>query len=159
MSTSSINDGPEKRLAALGITLPELPKPMANYVPYVLSGNLLFVSGQGPRTADQSLMTGKVGREITVEEAYSHARLTGINLLAVAHHSQNGLDRVRRVVKLTGFVNASDDFQDHPKVINGCSDLLVEVFGDAGKHARSAVGMSSLPFNISVEIEAIFEIF
>jgi len=103
-------------------------------------------------------MTGKVGRDVTVDEAYAHARLVGINLLSVVHHAQNGLSTVRRVVKLTGFVNASEDFRDHPKVINGCSDLLVDVFGDAGKHARSAVGVNSLPENITVEIEAIFEI-
>jgi enamine deaminase RidA (YjgF/YER057c/UK114 family) len=97
-------------------------------------------------------------REVTLEDAYARARLVGINLLSVAHHAKDGLGGVRRLLKLTGFVNASDDFRDHPKVINGCSDLMVEVFGDAGKHARSAVGVSSLPGNISVEIEAIFEI-
>jgi enamine deaminase RidA (YjgF/YER057c/UK114 family) len=158
MSVSSIHHLAERRLAELGITLPDLPKPVANYVPFIISGNLLFISGQGPRAADGKLITGKVGRDVTADEAYAHARLVGINLLSVVHHAQNGLSTVRRVVKLTGFVNASDDFQDHPKVINGCSDLLVEVFGDAGKHARSAVGVSSLPLNITVEIEAIFEI-
>ena len=157
MSTSSTHDSPEKRLKDLGIVLPACPQPVANYVPFTVSGNLLFVSGQGPRTADQKFLTGKVGREVTAEEAYSRARLVGINLLSVVHHAQNGLSTVRRVVKLTGFVNASDDFQDHPKVINGCSDLMVEVFGDIGKHARSAIGVSSLPQNITVEIEAIFE--
>jgi enamine deaminase RidA (YjgF/YER057c/UK114 family) len=158
MSTSLSHDSVEKHLEDLGIVLPAFPRPVANYVPFTIIGNLLFVSGQGPRTADQKFMTGKVGRDVTAEEAYAHARLVGINLLSVVHHAQNGLSTVRRVVKLTGFVNASDDFQDHPKVINGCSDLLVEVFGDAGKHARSAVGVSSLPLNITVEIEAIFEI-
>lgn len=158
MSVSSIHHLAGTRLAELGIVLPPLPEPVANYVPFTISGNLLFVSGQGPRTADRKFMTGKVGREITLEEAYAHARLVGINILSVVHHAQNGLSTVRRVVKLTGFVNASDDFRDHPKVINGCSDLLVEVFGDAGKHARSAVGVSSLPENITVEIEAIFEV-
>jgi len=158
MSVPSIHHLADKRLAELGIVLPRLPEPVANYVPFTISGNLLFISGQGPRTADQKFMTGKVGREITLEEAYAHARLVGINILSVVHHAQNGLSTVRRVVKLTGFVNASDDFRDHPKVINGCSDLLVEVFGDAGRHARSAVGVSSLPENITVEIEAIFEV-
>ena len=158
MSVPSIHHLADKRLAELGIVLPRLPEPVANYVPFTTSGNLLFISGQGPRTADQKFMTGKVGREITLEEAYARARLVGINILSVVHHAQNGLSTVRRVVKLTGFVNASDDFRDHPKVINGCSDLLVEVFGDAGKHARSAVGVSSLPENITVEIEAIFEV-
>ena len=131
---------------------------MANYVPFVRSGNLLFISGQGPRTLDNKFLTGKVGKDITAAEAYDHARLVGINLLAVVYHAQNGLATVVRVVKLTGFVNATDDFRDHPKVINGCSDLLVEVFGETGRHARSAVGVSGLPENISVEIEAIFEV-
>jgi enamine deaminase RidA (YjgF/YER057c/UK114 family) len=158
MSTSSTDILAEKRLAELGITLAELPKPIANYVPFVRSGNLLFISGQGPRTSDKKFLTGKVGQDITVEEAYDHARLVGINLLAVVYHAQNGLDTVRRVVKLTGFVNTSDDFRDHPKVINGCSDLLVDLFGEAGRHARLAVGVSSLPENISVEIDAIFEV-
>lgn len=158
MSVSSIHHLADIRLAELGIVLPPVPQPVANYVPFTLSGNLLFISGQGPRTPDQKFMTGKVGREITLEEAYAHARLVGINILSVVHHAQNGLSTIRRVVKLTGFVNASDHFRDHPKVINGCSDLLVEVFGDAGKHARSAVGVSSLPENITVEIEAIFEV-
>jgi len=148
----------EARLRELGLTLPTVPPAVANYLPYRVSGNLLFLAGQGPRGADGSFMTGKVGRDVTVDEAYAHARLVGINLLSVVHHAQNGLSTVRRVVKLTGFVNASEDFRDHPKVINGCSDLLVDVFGDAGKHARSAVGVNSLPENITVEIEAIFEI-
>ena len=158
MSVSSIHHLADKRLAELGIVLPPLPQPMANYVPFTISGNLLFISGQGPRTVDQRFMTGKVGREITLDEAYAHARLVGINILSVVQHAQNGLSTVRRVLKLTGFVNASDDFREHPKVINGCSDLLVEVFGDAGKHARSAIGVSSLPGNITVEVEAIFEV-
>jgi enamine deaminase RidA (YjgF/YER057c/UK114 family) len=158
MSVSSIHHLAERRLTELGITLPALPKPVANYLPFTISGNLLFISGQGPRAADGKYFTGKVGRDVTADEAYAHARLVGINLLSVVHHAQNGLSTVRRVVKLTGFVNASDDFQDHPRVVNGCSDLLVEVFGDAGKHARSAVGVTSLPMNITVEIEAIFEV-
>ena len=158
MSVSTSHHLADKRLAEPGIVLPALPQPVANYVPFTISGNLLFVSGQGPRTAEQKFMTGKVGREVTVEEGYAHARLVGINLLSVVHHAQNGVSSVRRVVKLTGFVNASDDFRDHPKVINGCSDLLVDVLGDAGRHARSAVGVSSLPENITVEIEGIFEI-
>jgi enamine deaminase RidA (YjgF/YER057c/UK114 family) len=158
MNTSATNTSAEKRLADLGITLGDLPKPMANYVPFVRSGNFLFVSGQGPRTPDNKFLTGKVGKDITVAEAYDHARLVGINLLAVVYHAQNGLDTVKRVVKLTGFVNATDDFREHPKVINGCSDFLVDVFGENGRHARSAVGVSGLPENISVEIEAIFEV-
>ena len=158
MSIPATKSSAERRIADLGITLPNLPKPMANYVPFVRSGNLLFISGQGPRTLDNRFLTGKVGKDITAAEAYDHARLVGINLLAVVYHAQNGLATVVRVVKLTGFVNATDDFRDHPKVINGCSDLLVEVFGETGRHARSAVGVSGLPENISVEIEAIFEV-
>ena len=158
MSIPATTSSAERRIADLGITLPNLPKPMANYVPFVRSGNLLFISGQGPRTLDNKFLTGKVGKDITVAEAYDHARLVGINLLAVVYHAQNGLATVVRVVKLTGFVNATDDFRDHPKVINGCSDLLVEVFGETGRHARSAIGVSGLPENISVEIEAIFEV-
>lgn len=158
MSIPATKSSAERRITDLGITLPNLPKPMANYVPFVRSGNLLFISGQGPRTLDNKFLTGKVGKDITAAEAYDHARLVGINLLAVVYHAQNGLATVVRVVKLTGFVNATDDFRDHPKVINGCSDLLVEVFGETGRHARSAVGVSGLPENISVEIEAIFEV-
>jgi enamine deaminase RidA (YjgF/YER057c/UK114 family) len=158
MSISETKSLPEKRLADLGIILADMPRPMANYVPFVRSGNLLFISGQGPRTTDNKFLTGKVGKDITVAEAYDHARLVGINLLAVVYHAQNGLNSVKRVVKLTGFVNATDDFRDHPKVINGCSDLLVEVFGETGRHARSAIGVSGLPENISVEIEAIVEV-
>ena len=158
MSIPATKSSAERRIADLGITLPNLPKPMANYVPFVRSGNLLFISGQGPRTLDNKFLTGKVGKDITAAEAYDHARLVGINLLAVVYHAENGLATVVRVVKLIGFVNATDDFRDHPKVINGCSDLLVEVFGETGRHARSAVGVSGLPENISMEIEAIFEV-
>jgi enamine deaminase RidA (YjgF/YER057c/UK114 family) len=121
----------------------------------VLEGNLLYLSGQGPSEADGSLHTGKVGAEISAEAAYAHARLTGINLIAVMHEALGDLSRVRRVIKLFGMVNAAPDFADHPSVINGCSDLLIEVFGDKGIHARSAVGHGSLPGRITVEIEAI----
>ena len=147
-----------ERLAELGLTLPEPAAPIANFVPFVQTGNLLYVSGQGPRTADGRLMTGKVGQGLSVAEAYEHAQLTGLNLLAVARKALSDLRRVSRVVKLLGMVNAGPDFGDHPAVINGCSDLFVNVFGEAGRHARSAVGMGSLPGGISVEIEAIFEI-
>jgi enamine deaminase RidA (YjgF/YER057c/UK114 family) len=158
MSISSTRHSVESRLAELGIVLPACAKPVANYVPFTICGNLLFISGHGPRTIDPKFLTGKVGRDITLEEAYSHARLVGVNLLAVVRDALGAFDGVRRVIKLTGFVNATDDFCEHPKVVNGCSDLLVDVFGDAGKHARSAIGVTSLPENISVEIEAIFEI-
>jgi len=149
----------EARLQTLGIVLPPPAKPAGNYVPCVVSGNLLFLSGQGPRSADGTYLTGKVGGGgVSLEEAYARARLTGLGLLATAQAQLGSLDRVRRVVKLLGMVNALPDFTEQPAVINGCSDLLVEVFGDAGRHARSAVGLASLPIGISVEIEAIFEI-
>jgi enamine deaminase RidA (YjgF/YER057c/UK114 family) len=149
----------EERLETLGITLPETPSPMANYVPYVRTGNLLYLSGQGPRYDENQFNTGKVGADVTAEDAYQHARLVGLQLLSAARTALNGdLSRVRRIVKLLGMVNSTPDFRKHPQVINGCSDLFVEVFGEIGRHARSAVGMGSLPNNITVEIEAIFEV-
>ncbi|KQU94818.1 hypothetical protein ASD99_14305 [Mesorhizobium sp. Root695] len=149
---------PYSRLSALGITLPEAPSPIANFVTHVQEGKLLFLSGQGPSEADGRLHTGKVGADVTVDEAYAHARLTGINLIAVMHTALGDLRRVRRVVKLFGMVNATPDFADHPAVINGCSDLLIDVFQEAGIHARSAVGHGSLPGRITVEIEAVIAI-
>ncbi|MBZ9858048.1 RidA family protein [Mesorhizobium sp. CA13] len=156
--TKRSENSPYDRLKALGITLPKAPPPIANFVTYVQEGKLLFLSGQGPTEADGMQHTGKVGGNVTVEQAYAHARLTGINLLAVMHSSLNDLTRVRRVVKLLGMVNAVPDFADHPAVINGCSDLFIDVFGRAGIHARSAVGHGSLPGQITVEIEAIIAI-
>ncbi len=147
----------DAKLKSLGIVLPPTPTPLANYVPHVITGNLLYLSGQGPLTAEGTWLTGKVGDTVTLEQAYGHARLTGIRLLAGARAALGSLDRIERVVKLLGFVNAVPTFADHPKVINGCSDLLVEVFGEAGRHARSALGAGSLPGNITVEIEAIFQ--
>lgn len=148
----------EDRLAALGITLPAAPAPAANYVPHVRTGNLLFVSGQisqGPG----GLITGKLGADMDVAHGAAAARACGLALIAQARAALDGdLDRVRRVVKLTGFVNSTPDFTDQPKVVNGCSDLLVEVFGDAGRHSRSAVSAASLPLGVAVEIEAIFEV-
>ena len=151
-----ISSSPYERLASLGIKLPPSPPPIANFVTHVVEGNMLYLSGQGPREADGLLHAGKVGAEIGVEDAYKHARLTGINLLAVMHDALGDLTRVKRVVKLLGMVNAVPDFLDHPSVINGCSDLFIDVFGEeVGQHARSAVGFGSLPGNITVEIEAI----
>ncbi|RUM95799.1 RidA family protein [Pseudaminobacter arsenicus] len=149
---------PSSRFKALGLVLPPPPAPIANYVPYVIDGDLLYLSGQGQREADGSLRTGKVGRDVGIDRAYDDARLTGLNLLAVIQSALSDLDRVRRIVKLLGMVNAVPDFAYHPKVINGCSDLLIDVFGDNGRHARSAVGFGSLPGNITVEIEAIVAI-
>ncbi|MEJ1158469.1 RidA family protein [Prosthecomicrobium sp. N25] len=149
---------PEARLARLGLVLPEPPKPVASYVTHVIEGGFLYLSGQGPRDASGRLQTGKVGRDVSVETAYGHARLTGLGLLAVAKGALGELSRVKRVVKLLGMVNAEPDFADHPAVVNGCSDLFLEVFGERGAHARSAVGMGSLPGGISVEIEAILAV-
>ena len=148
----------EARLKSLGIELTSVPAPLANYVPFVITGNLLYLSGQGPREADGTFHTGKVGQEVTIEQAYQDARLTGLNLLAVMQGALGELDRIERVVKLLGMVNGTPDFLEHPQVINGCSDLMVEVFEEKGRHARSAVGMGSLPNNITVEVEAIVEI-
>ncbi|MBB5752431.1 RidA family protein [Prosthecomicrobium pneumaticum] len=149
-------ESPYRRLEALGIALPPAPAPVANFVTAVREGNLLFLSGQGPLEPDGHEHRGKVGAEVSVEEAYRHARVTAINMLAVMHEALGSLDKVRRIVKVFGMVNAAPGFGEHPKVINGCSDLFVAVFGEAaGRHARSAVGMGSLPGQITVEIEAV----
>ena len=149
----------EQRLKELKIDLGTVSAPVANYVNAVRTGNLLFLAGKGPRAlADGKRPKGKVGREYTVEQAYQYARTVGLDLLAVMRAELGSLDRVKRVVKLLGMVNATPEFADHPKVINGCSDLFVQVFGEAGKHARSAVGMGSLPMGIPVEIECIVEV-
>ena len=148
----------EARLKQLGLVLPNLPSPMANYVPFRLAGNLLYLSGQGPRDDKGNAQTGKVGAEVSVEEAYRRARTIGLQLLATTRKALGSLDRVEAVLKVLGMVNAVPEFKDHPKVINGCSDVFVEVLGEAGRHARSAVGMGSLPNQISVEIEAIFAV-
>ncbi|SOC13997.1 RidA family protein [Rhodobacter maris] len=145
------------RLNALNITLPEAPMPAANYVPFVRTGNLLFVSGQISAGPD-GLITGKLGTDLSVEEGAAAARRCGLALLAQARAATGDLDKVKRVVKLVGFVNSAPDFTDQPKVVNGCSDLMVEVFGDAGRHARSAVSAGALPMGVAVEIEAIFEV-
>jgi enamine deaminase RidA (YjgF/YER057c/UK114 family) len=147
----------EQKLAELGLTLPPLPKPIGNYVPFKRAGDLIFLSGQGPRRPDGSPITGKVGRDVTVEEAYEHAKLIGLGLLAAAKLAAGDLDKVE-VLKVLGMVNAVPEFKDQPKVINGCSDLFVAVLGERGRHARSAVGMGSLPNQISVEIEAVMRV-
>jgi enamine deaminase RidA (YjgF/YER057c/UK114 family) len=147
----------DRRLQELGIELPALPQPAGNYVHAVATGNLLFLAGKGPLPENGVVPTGKVGAEVSVEDGYRHARSVGFVLLAAIRAELGSLDRVQRVVKVLGMVNAAPDFGDQPKVINGCSDLFVEVFGDKGRHARSAVGMGSLPNRITVEIEAIIE--
>jgi enamine deaminase RidA (YjgF/YER057c/UK114 family) len=148
----------EARLKELGVVLPALAKPVANYVPYRIVGNVLYLSGQGPRDENGNMLAGKLGAEISIEEGYRRARLVGLGLLAAMRDALGSLDRVDYIVKLLGMVNATPDFNDPPKVINGCSDLFVDVFGEAGRHARSAVGHVTLPNQISVEIEAIVAI-
>jgi enamine deaminase RidA (YjgF/YER057c/UK114 family) len=145
---------PEAKLEAMGLTLPEIPMPMANYVSFKRDGRTLYLSGQGPRRSDGSMATGKVGRDVSTEEAYEHAKLVGLGLLAAAKAAAGELSKVE-VLKVLGMVNAVPEFTDQPKVINGCSDLFVAVLGERGRHARSAVGMGSLPLQITVEIEAI----
>ncbi len=146
----------ESRLAELGVTLPEAPAPAANYVPWVRSGSLVFISGQISQSAD-GLVKGVLGADMDVEAGAAAARLCGVALIAQLKAACDGdLERVTRVVKLTGFVNSAPGFDGQPKVVNGCSDFLVEVFGDRGRHARSAVG-AALPFGVAVEIEGIFE--
>jgi len=150
---------PEAKLQELGITLPSPPQPVANYVNGVQTGNLIFLAGKGPRYADGTEITGKVGKDVTIEKAYEGARLTAINQLAVLKSMLGNLNRVKRVVKVLGMVNCEPSFIDQPKVINGFSDLMVEVFGEKGKHARAAVGMASLPRGQCVEIELIVEVY
>ena len=150
--------GAEARLKALGIELPTAPRSMGTYATAAQSGNLLFLSGHGPVRDGRVVYQGKVGRDLTIEQGQAAARLTGLNLLATARDALGSLDRVRRVVKVLGMVQCADDFTEHPRVINGFSDLMVEIFGEAGRHARSAVGMGSLPFGITVEVEMILEV-
>lgn len=149
---------PEAKLIELGITLPAAPSPVANYVNGVQTGNLIFLAGKGPKRADGSEVSGKLGKDLTIEQGYEAARLTAINQLAVLKVMLGDLDRVSRVVKVLGMVNSDPDFIEQPAVINGFSDLIVEVFGERGRHARAAVGMASLPRGQAVEIEMIVEI-
>lgn len=147
----------EDRLKELGLTLPEVPTPVANYVSFKQVGDMLYLSGQGPKRADGTYPTGKVGKDVSVEDAYEHARQTGLGLLAAMKKAVGSLDKVE-IVKLLGMVNGAPDFAEQPKVINGCSDLFVAVLGERGRHARSAVGMGSLPNNMTVEIEVIVKV-
>ena len=150
---------PEVKLAELGILLPAPTTPVANYVKYVRTGNLVFLSGHGPDDKTKGgYITGKLGKELTIEEGYAAAKLTGISLLATLKAAIGDLSKVKRIVKVLGMVNSTENFTDQPKVINGFSDLMVAVFGEKGKHARSAVGMAALPFNMAVEIEMVVEV-
>ncbi len=146
------------RLKALGITLPPAPAPVANYVPTAIVGDLLFVSGQISKAADGSLVTGKLGDGVDIEKGRLAARYCALNILAQANAALGNLDRIQRIVKLTGFVSAAASFNDHPQVVNGASDLLVEILGDRGRHTRSAVGVAGLPLDAAVEVEAIIAI-
>ena len=149
---------PEERLVQLGITLPATPNPAANYVNAVRTGNLLFLAGKGPTAPDGKYITGKVGIDLTVEQGYEAARSVAINQIAVLKSELGDLSKVKRIVKVLGMINSTPDFTDHSKVMNGYSDMMVAVFGEAGKHARSSVGMCSLPFGIAVEVEMIVEV-
>jgi enamine deaminase RidA (YjgF/YER057c/UK114 family) len=148
----------EARLKALGIVLPPVPAPQANYVPTVITGKLIFVSGQVPSTPDGVKFVGKIGREFSIEEGQQAARICAINILANLKAALGGLEKLARIVKVTGFVNAIADFNEPHKVVNGASDLLSEVLGERGKHSRSAVGVATLPLGVAVEVEAIGEI-
>jgi enamine deaminase RidA (YjgF/YER057c/UK114 family) len=150
--------GAEARLKEKNITLPTPPTPLANYVGAVRVGNLLFLSGHGPLRDGKATARGKLGKDLSVEQGYQVARQVGLNLLATTRATLGSLDKVKRVVKVLGMVNSAEGFGDQPKVINGFSDLMVEVFGDIGRHARSAVGMAELPMSIPVEIEMILEV-
>lgn len=152
------NYNPEAKLAQLGIELSTPSSPVANYVNAVRTGNLIFLSGKGPLQQNGENLTGKVGDDLTIEQGYEAAKVTAINQLSVLKAELGNLNKVKRIVKVLGMVNAAPDFTDHPKVINGYSDTMVEVFGERGKHARAAVGMGSLPGNIAVEIEMIVEV-
>ena len=149
---------PEERLKDKGIVLTTPSAPVANYVNAVRVGNLLYLAGKGPGKPDGSYVTGKVGKDLTIEQGYEAARLAAISHLSVLKAELGSLNKVKRIVKVLGMVNCTDDFKDQPKVINGYSDLMVEIFGEKGKHARSAVGMNALPLNIAVEVEVIVEI-
>lgn len=148
----------DSRVAELNLDLPPAPKPAGTYSPVVVTGNMAYVSGHGPLKNDGTLISGRVGDDLSEEEGAAAARQTGLAILATLKAQLGGLDRVKRVVKALGMVNATPDFERHPQVINGFSDLMVEVFGEAGRAARSAVGMGSLPGNIAVEIECILEL-
>ena len=148
----------EANIKNLGIVLPPVSPPVANYVNAVRSGNLIFLAGKGPKQLDGKYITGKVGRDLTQDQGFAAARLTAINQLAALKQEIGSLNKVKRIVKVRGMVNATEDFENHPEVINGFSNLIVDVFGENGKHARAAVGMQSLPRNIAVEIEMIVEV-
>lgn len=149
----------DDKIKELGLQLPPASKPIANYVKYVRTGNLIFLAGHGPTKADGTNIMGKVGKELTIEQGYEAAKITALSLIATLKDALGGdLGKVKRIVKVNGYVNCLPDFTEQPKVINGCSDLLVQIFGEKGKHARAAMGMVALPMNIAVEIEMVVEV-
>jgi len=158
IAISSYAQDAETRLKEKGIVLTPPASPVANYVDAVRVGNLLYLSGRGPQKPDGTFITGKLGKDFTIEQGYEAARLVAMNHLAVLKKELGSLNKVKRIVKVLGMVNCTEDFKDQPKVVNGYSDLMVEIFGNKGKHARSAVGMAALPFGIPVEVEAIYEV-
>lgn len=157
-SLTAIAQTPEEKLSKLKIQLPQLSTPVANFVHVVRSGNLLFLAGKGPQQSNGEYIKGKLGKDLTVEQGYEAAKLTGIIQLAVIKDAIGNLSKVKRIVKVNGYVNSEASFYDHPKVINGFSDLMVAVFGDKGKHARTSVGVAALPMNMAVEVEMIVEV-
>lgn len=154
----SLAQTPEQNLAKLGITLPQLSPPIASYVNSVRVGNLLFLSGKGPSRPDGSYITGKLGKDLSLEQGQEAAKLAAINHIAVLKHELGDLSKVKRIVKVLGMVNCTDDFTNQPKVINGYSDFMISIFGEKGRHARSAVGHNSLPMGMAVEVEVIVEV-
>ncbi len=153
-----LSQTPEENIKSKGIELPAVPKPVANYVNVVRTGNLLYLSGKGPLQKNGTYITGKVGKDLTIEQGYEAAKLTAINQIAVLKDYLGDLNKVKRIVKVFGIVNCTNEFYDQPKVINGFSDLIVEIFGEKGKHTRSAIGVASLPMNICVEVELVVEV-
>ena len=149
---------PEEKLMQMGIALPAAPNPAANYVNVVRTGNLLYLAGKGPNGPDGKYITGKLGQDLTIEQGYEAAKSVAVNQIAVLKAELGDLSKVKRIIKVNGMINTTPDFTDHSKVMNGFSDMMVAVFGEKGKHARSSVGMCSLPFNIAVEVEMIVEI-
>ena len=157
-SLTAIAQTPEEKLAGLNIQLPQLSDPIANYVHVVRTGNLLFLAGKGPQQSSGEYIKGKLGKDLSTEQGYEAAKLTGVIQLAVIKKAVGNLSKVKRIVKVNGYVNSESDFYDHPRVINGYSDLMVAVFGDKGKHARTSLGVAALPMNMAVEVEMIVEV-
>jgi len=154
----SFSQKPEDKLKQLGIELPKIPSPIASYANFVKTGNLIYLAGKGPQNATGEYIKGKLGTTLTTEQGYDAARLTGIIQLAVIKEAIGDLSKVKRIVKVNGYVNSDSNYYDHPKVINGFSDLMIAVFGDKGKHARTSLGVAALPMNMAVEIELIVEV-